>query len=159
MYDAALIISSIKFHWTIETWSLWRKVCSLSTCASSYRVVGCLFVRIQAIETVDSKHISHAASVCQHILLLSKTHRIYVSRYYIIMFVRNKIDMWEKAVSQSLKTFSTINVTMEEPAKTMQQLHTSLFLLTHFTKLYYLIVNELHITSRKTKCHYWSTHT
>ena len=43
-------------------------------CASGYRVVECLSVGIQAIETVDSKHINHAASVCQHILLLSKTH-------------------------------------------------------------------------------------
>ena len=38
------------------------------------QVVGCLSVRIQANETIDSKHISHAASVCQHILFLSKTH-------------------------------------------------------------------------------------
>ena len=50
--------------------------CLLSTCASSYRVVGCLSVRIQAIETIDSKHINHAASVCQHILLLYKTHTL-----------------------------------------------------------------------------------
>ena len=38
-------------------------------------MLGCLSVRIQAIETVHSKHISHGASVCWHILLLSKTHR------------------------------------------------------------------------------------
>ena len=43
-------------------------------CASSYRVVGWLSVRIKVIETVGSNHINHAASVCQHILLLSKTH-------------------------------------------------------------------------------------
>ena len=58
----------------------WRKIFLLSTCEGSYRVVSCLSVRIQAIETVDSKHSNHAASVCQHILLLSKTHRLLLSR-------------------------------------------------------------------------------
>ena len=52
--------------------------------ASSSRVV-----RIQAIETVDNKHINHAATVCQHIVVLSKTH-IYM--YIIIMYCGSSLN-------------------------------------------------------------------
>ena len=69
----------------------------------------------------------------------SNTHRICMSRYYMCLW-----EIWliyrKKAVSKNSKTFSTISDTMEETTKTMQQLHTSSFLLAQFT---YLVANRL----------------
>ena len=75
------------------------------------QVVGCLSVRIQANETIDSKHISHAASVCQHILLLSKTYT------YIYLFIYNYIilqRMWSLVIFQILFVVSSYNIHEQE---------------------------------------------
>ena len=73
----------------------WRKIFLLSTCEGSYRVVGCLSVRIQAIETVDNKHSNHAASVCQHILLLSKTHT-HTHIYKLYCYIKKTLEETSK---------------------------------------------------------------
>ena len=89
MYDTALIFSPIKVSMNNRsiTKSTEENIFFLSMRASSYRVIGCLSVRIQAIETVDSKHINPAASVCQHILLLSKTHNNYITIINLIIII------------------------------------------------------------------------